>query len=553
MFLTFNMKNNHQNCQIQSFGSSSLNSITNPLMNWSYSIKNCISQGKFKEALLIYMHNRVNGSLIAGAVPLVLKACATLSMLSLGKALHAESMKSGFDCNVMVGTALLDMYGKCGEIGSARKLFDYMPERNVITWNAMIGGYMKSGDTKTAFLLFENMSEKTIVTWNEMIDGYARNGDMVMARRFFNRVPDGLRNVVTWSVMVDGYASNGDTDAARELFEIMPTRNFYVWSSMISGYFKKGDVKSAKAIFDRMIMKNLVNWNSLICGYTQNGLCEEALEAFTKMQDEGFEPDEVTVVSVLSACAQLALLDVGKEVHEMIIRKGIELNQYVLNGLVDMYAKCADLSNARLIFEGMLVKNAAAWNSLISGFATHGHCAEAINYFERMDSLGVKPNDITFLSVLSACAHGGFVEEGLDIFFRMEKYSLTASIKHYGCLVDLLGRAGRLEEACDLIKGMPVTPNDTVLGALLGACRVHSDTGVVEILLKEVRKLSYGSNSSKDAHYLILSNIYAAAERWEKAERMRFALSNKGSQKTPGCSVVMLDGPETNFMQVLPD
>ncbi|XP_015168261.1 pentatricopeptide repeat-containing protein At3g21470 [Solanum tuberosum] len=525
--------------------------ITNPLKNWSYSIKNCISQGKFKEALLTYKHNRINGSFIMGVVPLVLKACASLSMLSLGKALHAESVKSGFDCNVMVGTALLDMYGKCGEIRSARKVFDYMPERNVITWNAMIGGCIKNGDIKTAFLLFENMSEKTIVTWNEMIDGYARNGDMVMARSFFDRVPDELRNVVTWSVMVDGYTSNGDMDAARELFEIMPTRNFYVWSSMVSGYFKKGDVKSAEAIFDRMSMKNLVNWNSLICGYTQNGLCEEALEAFTKMQDEGLEPDEVTVVSVLSACAQLALLDVGKDIHEMIIRKGIELNEYVLNGLVDMYAKCGDLSNARLIFEGMLVKNDAAWNSLISGFANHGHCVEAINFFERMASSGVKPNDITFLSVLSACAHGGFVEEGLEIFSRMEKYALTASIKHYGCLVDLLGRAGRLEEACDLIKGMPVTPNDTVLGALLGACRVHSDTDVVENVLKEVRKLNYISDSGDDAHYVIFSNIYAAAERWEKAERMRFALSNKGSQKTPGCSVVMLDGPETSFMQVL--
>ncbi|PHT33482.1 hypothetical protein CQW23_25282 [Capsicum baccatum] len=368
-----------------------------------------------------------------GVVPLVLKACAALSLVSLGKALHAESVKSRFDYNVMVGTSLLDLNGKCGEIRSARKVFDYMPERNLITWNAMVWGYMKSGDVKTAFLLFENMSEKTIVTWNEMIYG------------------------------------NGDMDAARELFEMMPRRNFYVWSSMISGYFKKGDVKSAK--------------------------------------DAGLEPDEVTVVSVLSACAQLALLEVGKDIHKMIIRKGIELNQYVLNGLVDMYAKCGDLGNTKLIFEGMKVKNDAPWNSLISGFANHGHCVEAINFFERMDSSGVKPNDITFLSVLSACAHAGFVEEGLEIFPGWRNMQ-TPSIKHYGCLVDLLGRAGRLKEACDLIKGMPVTPNKTVLGALLGACWVHSDTNVMEKLLKD-----FGD----DAHYVILSNICAAAERWEKS------------------------------------
>ncbi|XP_031096038.1 pentatricopeptide repeat-containing protein At3g21470 [Ipomoea triloba] len=515
-----------------------------PSLNWSYHIRNCVSQGNFKEALWIYARNRGTRSIILGAVPIVLKACASLSMVIPGKALHAECVKSGVEFDVMVGTALVDLYGKCGDVVSSRQVFDDMPKRNVITWNAMIGGYMKNGDTNSALLVFESMPERTSVTWNEMIDGYGRNGDLVMAKQLFDKVPDELRNVVTWTVMVDGYASCGEMDAAREVFEGMPRRNFYVWSSMVSGYFKKGDIKNAKAIFERMTSKNLVNWNSLISGYTQNGLCEEALEAFRTMQDEGFEPDEVTMASALSACAQLSLLDVGKEIHEMIVQKGVKANQFVLNGLVDMYAKCGDLSNARLIFEGMPHKNDATWNSMISGFAIHGQPEEAIELFRRMENSGVTPNEITFLSVLSACAHCGCVEEGMEIFYKMEKYGLMANIKHYGCLVDLLGRAGRLQEALDLIKGMPISPNATVFGSLLGACRIHGNMDMAECVLEEVEKLnSNNSRSCDDLHYVLLSNIYAASERWEKAQQTRLSLSNKGSQKMPGCSLVMLEGP----------
>ncbi|CAK9134249.1 unnamed protein product [Ilex paraguariensis] len=430
------------------------------------------------------------------------------------------------------------MYAKCGNIADSRRVFDYMPVRNVVTCNAMIGGYMRNGDTKSGSLLFEQMPMRTAVTWIEMIDGYAKLGDMVIARQFFDRVPFELRNVVTSSVMVDGYCSNGDMEAAKKVFEAMPQRNFYVWSSMISGYFKKGDVKEAKVIFDRIPRRNLVNWNSLISGYAQNGCCEEALDAFTEMQAEGFEVDEVTLTSVLSACAQSGLLDVGKEIHQMIIQKRIELNQFILNGLVDMYAKCGDLGNARLIFEGMSYKNDACWNAMISGFAIHGQCKEAIEFFGRMENLGEKPNDITFLSVLSACAHGGFVKEGLETFSKVEKYGVTASIKHYGCLIDLLGRAGRLEEAYDLIKKIPLKPNDTIWGALLGACRIHMDTNLADKVVKEVCKQNSEKGSSQESHHVLLSNIYAASDSWEKAERMRMDMSNKGFQKTPGRSAV---------------
>ncbi|KAK6277202.1 hypothetical protein POUND7_017525 [Theobroma cacao] len=503
--------------------------------SWSYIIRNRLSRGTPKQVLSLYTQIRQKGLYILVLVPLIFKACASASTQPFGKSLHAESIKAGVAFDLHTASSLLNMYSKCGNLIDSRKVFDEMPERNVVTWNAMIGGYLKNGDTKSALDLFENiLVGRNSVTWIEMINGFAKNGDTLKARRFFDKVPLELRNVVTWTVMVDGYTANGELEAARELFEMMPEKNFYVWSSMISGYCKRGDVKEARNIFDRIPVRNLVNWNSLISGYAQNGFCEKALEMFRKMQSEGFEPDEVTITSILSACAQLGELDVGKEIHYLIKEKGIVVNQFVLNALLDMYAKCGDLAHARLIFEGMSRRTSACWNSMISGFALHGQSSEALEYFRRMEQSNEMPDEITFLSLLSACAHGGFVDAGLDIFSKMEKYGVVPSVKHYGCLVDLLGRAGRLKEAFDLIKRMPMKPNDVVWGALLGACRVHLDTNMVEQVMQEVGRLAHNS------HYVLLSNIYAASDRWEKAEKMRMAMVSKGFQKTPGLSSVIL-------------
>ncbi|PQP97869.1 hypothetical protein Pyn_37978 [Prunus yedoensis var. nudiflora] len=386
------------------------------------------------------------------------------------------------------------------------------------------------------------MSMRTSVTWVEMITGFARSGDTVTARRFFDQVPPELKNVVTWTVMVEGYCSNGEMGAAREVFEAMPQRNFFVWSSMISGYCKKGDVREAKFIFDRIPVRNLVNWNSLISGYAQNGFSEEALKAFGKMQAEGFEPDEVTVGSVLSACAQSGQLDVGKNIHNMLGHKRIKLSQIVLNALVDMYAKCGDLVNGRLIFEGMTERNSVCWNAMISGLAIHGQCKEALELFHRMEDSNERPDDITFISVLSACAHGGLVDEGIETFSKMEKYGLAAGIKHYGCLVDLLGRAGRLREAYALIKRMPIKPNGMVWGAMLGACRIYMDMEMTEQVVKDISTLDSNIGSGDNFHYVLLSNIYAASDRWETAERMRIAMVNEGFQKTPAHSAFVASG-----------
>ncbi|XP_027337227.1 pentatricopeptide repeat-containing protein At3g21470 [Abrus precatorius] len=500
--------------------------------HWSHSIRNHIEKGSCLGALVVY--NQIRHVVCdSTVVPLLLKVCASLRFLNYVKALHAESIKAGSDTDMFIETALLGAYAKCGVVRDARYLFDSMPERNVVTWNAMISGYLRNGDTESASLLFEEMPWKTQVTWSQMIRGFARNGDVDTARKLFDRVPHEVKDVVTWTVMVDGYARKGDMEAAREIFEVMPERNCFAWSSMVFGYFKKGNVTEAENVFNQVPVQNLEIWNSMIAGYVQNGFGEKALEAFEEMGVEGFEPDEFTVVSVLSACAQLGRLDVGKQIHYMIKHKGITVNQFVLSGLVDMYAKCGDLVNARSVFEGYTERNIFCWNAMISGFAINGKCREVLEFFGRMEDSSMRPDAVTFLTVLSACGHEGLVREALEVISKMRACGVEIGIKHYGCMVDLLGRAGRLKDAYDLIKRMPTKSNDTVLGAMLGACRIHSDMKMAEQVMKLV-----GSDSATgvNSHNVLLSNIYAASEKWEKAERMRRVMEVGGSQKTPGCS-----------------
>ncbi|KAK8919247.1 Pentatricopeptide repeat-containing protein [Platanthera zijinensis] len=434
------------------------------------------------------------------------------------------------------------MYSKCGKPTLARKVFDEMPVRNLVTYNSMIGGYCLNGDLVSASALFSLAPGRTPVTWAVMIEGYAGIGNLTAAREVFDSTPPWMRTVVTWTVMIHGYTENTMMVSARELFEEMPVKNAYVWSSMITGYFKRGDAGEARSLFNRIPTPNLINWNALIAGYAKFGFCEESLRAFRRMQEFGVEPDEFTVSSALSACAQLGALDSARELHEFIRTKKIKMNTFVLNGLVDMYAKCGDLEKARRIFDAMITRNDSCWNSMISAFSSHGRSEEALELFSRMKASGAKPNSITFLVVLSSCTHGGFVEEGLRIFGSLQEYGLKAEVEHYGCLVDLFGRAGRLADAYNVIKMMPMKPNEVVWGALLGACRIYSDAKMADQVVYEANQTRRRviSVNDDDADYVLLSNIYTASEKWEKAEKIRKWMEENGVRKAPGSSLIGL-------------
>lgn len=357
----------------------------------------------------------------------------------------------------------------------------------------------------------------------------------------------GLRTVVTWTVVVHGYVAAGDMETAREMFDAMPVRNVFVWSSMITGYFKAGSADDAQEMFDRIPVRNLVNWNALIAGYAQIGCCEEALQAFHRMLEDRVKPDEFTMASLLSACAQLGSLEQGRKVHDFINKKHIRKNHFVLNGLVDMYAKCGDLAYARTVFDNMHRRNTECWNTMISALASHGRSDEAIRLFSQMECSEQKPNEITLLAVLGACTHGGFVEEGLRIFNSFGVYGVAAGVEHYGCLVDLLARAGRLEEAYVIVNNMAVEPNEVIWGTLLGACRVYANGEMSERVSDEIDRLHSDRASTNDAEYIMRSNILAASESWEQAERVRRKMASHGVEKTPGCSSVELDIAENKL------
>jgi pentatricopeptide repeat protein len=286
-----------------------------------------------------------------------------------------------------------------------------------------------------------------------------------------------------------------------------------------------------------------VNWNALIAGYAQIGCSEQALEAFHLMLQERVKPDEFTMASLLSACAQLGSLEQGKKVHDFINQEHIRKNHFVMNGLIDMYAKCGDLAHARYIFDSMRWKNNECWNTMISALASHGQSDEALHLFFQMERSGRKPNTITVLAVLGACTHGGFVDEGLQIFNKLDAYGVEAGVEHYGCLVDLLGRAGKLKEAYEIVNNMSEEPNEVIWGSLLGACRVHRDAEMSRLVTEEILRLHSFHASSNDAEYIMLANIMAASERWEQAEQMRRKMARRGVEKTPGCSSLELGIP----------
>eukprot|EP01018_Ginkgo_biloba_P019470 Gb_05264 [translate_table: standard] len=442
----------------------------------------------------------------------VLPACANLATLEHGKKAHEDILKSGYESDVFVGSALIDMYVKCRSINDARKVFDRMPELDVVVWNTMIGGYAQNGYFHEALKLFEKMPERNVVSWTAMIAGYAQNGRVDDAEELFRKMP--RQDLVSWNVMIAGYAQNGRLDEALELFKIMPERN-------------------------------VISWTALIAGYTQNGHFVEALEFYGQMKQTGLKPDSDTFASVLPACANLAALEHGMEVHEDMVRSGLHSDDFVVSALVDMYAKCGTINIARHVFDKMPKRNTVLWTAMIVGYAMHGCGKQALQLFEEMQHSGVNPDHVTFVGVLNACCHAGLVDAGWQYFHRMSQdYHITPTAEHYCCMVDLLGRAGHLDEARDFIDKMPIKSDAAVWGSLLGACRIYSNIELGEWVAERLLEL----DPKNPGHYVLLSNIYATAGRWDDMQNVRKMMKERRVNKLPGCSWIEVNGKVHTFL-----
>lgn len=352
---------------------------------------------------------------------------------------------------------------------------------------------------------------------------------------------------VVQTALVDSYLRcSSNVVLARQLFDEMSERNVVSWTAMIFGYLRFGEVGDAVLLFERMPERDVPSWNAVIAGCVQNGMFLEAISFFGRMMDVGEKANHVTVACVLSACGNLGMLHLGKWIHGYIYRNGIGFNSFILNGLVDMYGKCGSLKEARSVFDQTFDKGLTLWNSMINCLALHGQSEKAIELFEEMLRRGgrLRPDEVTFIGLLNACTHGGLVDMGYAYFNMMiGDYHIEPEIQHYGCVVDLLCRAGKFEEVMGILKGMKIKPDAVVWGSLLNGSKIHGRSDLAELAVKRLIEL----DPSNAGYGIMLANMHGEVGNWDEVRRVRKGLKEQGAQKTPGCSWIQIDKQVRQF------
>lgn len=475
----------------------------------------------------------------------LLKCFGSLEALEDGKLIHSEITKLGFGSSIFVRNTLLDFYAKCsGELDSACRVFGEMPERDMVSWNSMIATYMAYGQTEPAMRLFNSMPEKNIVTWNSVVSGLSKAGNMELAHMFFERMPE--RNDVSWNSIITGYVGLGDVKSAGLVFDQMPEKTVFSWTAMVSGYSMIGDLESARRIFDQMPVRNVVSWNAMIAAYVHNHMFDPALRIFSEMLMDGkCKPDQTTLISVLCACSHLGSLEHGKWIDSYIQRNKLDISIPLGNALIDMFAKCGDVENAKAVFHKMAKRCIITWTTMVSGLAVNGLCREALILFDAMCLEGMAPDDVIFIAVLSSCTHGGLVEDGKRIFSLMvEKFGIEPRIEHYGCMVDLLGRAGEFEEAVRFIESMHLKPNAVIWATLLCCCKVHGNGDLLDIITRRIME----QEPSNPGYLTLISNLSASFGHWKEALTYRVAMRLQGVEKVPGCSLIQVGNKVHEFL-----
>eukprot|EP01018_Ginkgo_biloba_P036740 Gb_04648 [translate_table: standard] len=500
-------------------------------------MKKLCKQGRLKEALQIL---RVTDRLVDSYTYVcLLEVCTKKKALSEGKLVHLHMNERGFIPDLFLQNRLVNMYAKCGSLVDARNVFDEMPQRDVCSWNTLIAGYAQSGYFEDAANLFQKMPKRNVYSWTAMIVAYSKHGFPEDALTLFHQMRrTGTQpNHFTFASVLPACANLADLEQGMKIHEDIIRGGFqsdeFVQSALVDMYAKCGSIQKAHDVFFKMHKRNTVSWTAMIAGYAQNGRDEEALKLFGQMQLKGLKPTPNTFASVLSACANLAALEQGMDIHEDIIRSGLQSDVYVGSALVDMYAKCGSIEKARHVFDKIHERNTVSWTAMIAGYAMHGCAKEALKLFEQMQQSGLKPNHVTLLCVLTACSHAGLIHEGRQYFDHMSQcYHITPTIEHYACMVDILGRAGLLDEAQDFINKMPIKPDATVFRCLLGACRIYNNIELGERVAEHLVEL----DPENPAPYVLLSNIYAAAGRWDDTETVRRMMKDKGIKKIAGRS-----------------
>uniref|UniRef100_A0A7N0RBR1 Pentatricopeptide repeat-containing protein n=1 Tax=Kalanchoe fedtschenkoi TaxID=63787 RepID=A0A7N0RBR1_KALFE len=436
----------------------------------------------------------------------IIRTCERLELLNNGRGVHGLTVKAGFEYDDSVASALIELYFYFLAINDARKIYENTAAPDMRVSNSFIEGLVSVGMIDDAELVFKRLSRK---------------------------------NAISYNIMIKGYAMIGRTEDSKLMFEHMPYRNLISSNTMITIYSRNGDLCQALKLFDETKNKrDPVTWSSMISSYIYCGQYEEAYRLFITMLRLPITATRSIFSSLFHACSCVGSLRQGQLFHACLIKTLFESDIYVGTSLIDMYSKGGDIVDAQTSFNSILSPNVAAYSALINGFANNDNGSEALILFESMLQRGVNPNAITFVGVLSACCHEGLVNDGMRFFTSMEShYEITPTLEHYACVVDLLGRSGRLQEAEGLINNMPIEADGVVWGALLGACWYWMDLEVGERVASKMLNLNLLPVSA----FVIMSNIYARSGSWDRKLRVINILRSLGLEKDPGCSWIELN------------
>lgn len=492
------------------------------------------------------------------------------------------------DRNVVTWTSMISGYCRAGNVQEGYCLFQKMPERNVVSWTAMIGGFAWNGFYKEALLLFLEMkgnydmkpNDETFISlayacagigfphlgmqlhahliincWDyddydgrlfkSLIHMYSMFGFMDFAWYIFFRNSMSY-NTQSCNSMINGYIRIGQLEKAQSLFDTIPVRDKISWTSMINGYFNVGQIAKACYLFNNMPDRDAVAWTVMVSGHAQNELFAEATYLFSEMRVKGVSPLNSTFSILLGAAGAMAYLDQGRQFHCLLMKTQFEFDLILQNSLISMYAKCGEIGDAYSIFSKMISRDLISWNSMIMGFSHHGLTSEALKVFEAMLTSGTHPNSVTFLGILSACSHAGLLNQGWELFDAMsDVFAIQPQLEHYVCMVNLLGRAGKVEEAEEFILKLPFEPDLTIWGALLGVCGFGMiNTGVARRAAKRLLELD---PLNAPAH-VVLCNIHASIGQRAEEGQLRKEMGLKGVRKVPGCSWILLKGEPYVFL-----
>ncbi|CAG7910468.1 unnamed protein product [Brassica rapa] len=461
--------------------------------------------------------------------------------------IHAKIIRTFHGQDAFVVFELIRICSTLDSTDYAYDVFRYVSNPNVYLYTAMIDGFVSSNRFSDGVALYRRMIHDYVLPDNYVITSVLKACDLEECREVHGHVLKlgfGSSRSVRLKLM-EVYGRYGELADAKKVFDEMPERDEVAATVMINCYSESGYMKEALELFKDVKVKDTVCWTAMIDGLVRNKEMNKALELFREMQMENVSVNEFTAVCVLSACSDLGALELGRWVHSFVESQRIKLSNFVGNALINMYSRCGDINEAKRVFKRMVDKDVVSYNTIISGLAMHGESFEAIKEFRDMVNRGFRPNQVSLVALLNACSHGGLLDIGIEVFNSMERvFDVEPQIEHYGCVVDLLGRVGRLEEAYRFIENMPMEPDHIMLGALLSACKIH---GNVELGEKVAKRL-IESEESDSGTYVLLSNIYASSGKWKESNEIRGSMRDSGIDKEPGCSTIEVDNQIHEFL-----